>query len=421
MKLNTVKISSGSTWQFLLLFAVTAGLSVAGLEYVFGALLIAGFAAFMMGRTTNRELAFWLLLGFLLRTAVAYAAQYLSLFHYLWDDYYTTALLIKDNLVHGIPAFNNVQESVHGIIYPAVCALIYYVFGDYQILARIFNCFLGAMVADRVYSLTLKLTDNRQAALIAALFTLFFPSFIVFSTLDMRDAAIFYLTVDMLHRSSQIIISRRYRDYAFLALDIVGLYFLRTQYLILFTLIFLLYWLIRTIIVVHGFKRWFIITLILSITIGGYLVLERSDYFAYLFKEINADMEWRTAGGSAYLTGMSYDSWWDIIYLMPLRVIHFTFGPFLWNVNNIFMFVGAIESLVLVLLVAAAFSREASRLYLRHPQQYLLLMTFAMVGLFTSAIIDSNYGTAIRHKMNFIFIFFILGSTYLKDLRLRIK
>jgi hypothetical protein len=77
--------------------------------------------------------------------------------------------------------------------------------------------------------------------------------------------------------------------------------------------------------------------------------------------------------------------------------------------------------MVLVVIVAVAFSREARQLYSRHPRLYLFLFLFAAMGLFSSAVIDSNYGTAIRHKMNFIFIFFIFSATYLKNVRLRIN
>jgi hypothetical protein len=405
---------------YFLAFAGTLFLLFAGLEFAVSGLFIAVFILFFVLRRANRELTVLLLTGFAIRGILAFMGQYLYLFSYGWDDFYSIALQIKDNLVHGIPILNNIQESAHAVTYSVIGAHIYYVFGDFQILMRLVNCFLGTMVADRVYSLAIKLTNDKKAAKIAAILSLFFPSFIVFSSLDMRDSIIFFLTVEMLYRISLLMTGKRARDFFFLALDAVGLYFLRTQYLFLFTLIVLVYWLARSFLVGSGKRRWAIIFVLLLITSLGYFYLQKAGFFNVLFKAINADMAWRTSGGSAYLTGMSYESWWDVVRWMPLRMIHFTFGPFVWNINNAFLLLAAIESIVLMAIVVMAFSHEARKLYLQHPRLYLLLLIFAVVGLLSSAAIDSNYGTAIRHKMNFIFIFFIFSATYLKKMRLRI-
>jgi hypothetical protein len=406
---------------YYLPFAATLALFFTGVEFSLCALFIITFSAVLMLRRTNRAIANWLLFGFLLRVAVAMLDRYLGLTHYEWDDYYSIALQLKANLLRGVPLFNGVHESVHGLAYAVIGAFLYYIFGDYQILMRLLNCFWGALVADRVYSLTIELSGDKRTALTATLVTLFFPSFIMFCSLDMRDAVIFFLTAELLYRISRLMSGKQMRDIIILGAEMVALYFLRTQYLILFTIITMTYWFMRSNLYRNSAQRWAVIIVLLLVVWLGYRYLQDMGFFPVLFKTVNADMAWRTAGGSAYLSGVSYESWWDVVRWMPVRMIHFALGPFFWNVNNVFLLLGAIESMILVAIVALAFSREARQIYNRHPRLYLFLLLFAVMGLFSSAVIDSNYGTAIRHKMNFIFIFFIFSATYLKNVRLRIN
>ncbi len=124
-------------------FLITLALFFTGVEFSLSALFIITFAAVLLLRRTNSEIARWLLFGFLLRAAVAMLDRYLGLTHYEWDDYYTIALQLKANLIKGVPLFNGVRESVHGLAYAVIGAFLYYVFGDFQILMRLLNCFLG--------------------------------------------------------------------------------------------------------------------------------------------------------------------------------------------------------------------------------------------------------------------------------------
>jgi hypothetical protein len=392
-----------------------------GMEFSFSFIFILSGLVFFLLRNHNRDFKAWLLVGFLVRISVALLDHYYGLTHYEWDDYYYIAMQLKTNLLHGVPLFNGVRESVHGLAYSVIGAFIYYIFGDYQILMRIVNAFLGTLVADRVYSLTMEMTADKKAAGTAALITLFFPSFIMFCSLDMRDAVIFFLTAEMLYRIALMMREKSAKNTLLLSMEIVALYFLRTQYLILFITIGSLYWFLRSNLYKNPVQRYALISVLVFLIWVGYRYLQDMGFFPVLFSSVNADMAWRTAGGSAYLVGVNYESWWDVFRWMPLRMIHFALGPFPWTVKNSFMLLACIESMALVVILFMAFTADARRLYSRHARLYLFLFLFALVGLVSSAVIDSNYGTAMRHKMNFIFIFFIFSSAFLRNLRIRIE
>lgn len=414
MKIDPHKIAT-----FIPVF-LSLGLLFTGIEFSLSILLISILLLYLIITDRNPAVKKILLISFLIRVIVAFLDHYGYLTHYGWDEFFSTAVQIKNNLRDGYPLLSNVTGSIHGISYGIFCAFIYYLFGDYQIIMRIVNCFLGVLVADRVFRISYRLTDDKKSSVLAAGITAFYPSFIIYCALDMRDAMIFFLTAEMLYRISLIMSQKTSKDFVLLAFEVIVLYFLRTQYLILFTMITFIYLLIRSNLYQSKVHRLIIVLLLVLIAWIGYHYLEQRNYFPILLKFMNADLAWRAAGGSAYLVGVQYSTWWDIVRWTPIRIIHFAFGPFLWSVNNPFMLMGSIESFALVFIVIAAFSKKARQLIHRNPQLYLVLLLFAVTGLLSSAVIDSNYGTALRHKMNFIFIFFIFSAVFIKTIRIKI-
>jgi len=413
-----MKINS-HTFTSYLPVVLSLGLLFSGAEFALSILSIALLLLYLLIADRNETVKKIVIASFLLRVAVAFVDHYGYLTHYGWDEYFPIAMQIKHNLVRGYPLLANVTESIHGVAYGVFCSLIYYVFGDHQIIMRMVNCFLGSLVADRVYRISLRLSGDHASSALGAGITAFYPSFIIYCALDMRDAMIFFLTADMLYRISLLLHRKSGKDLALFALEVAALYFLRTQYLLLFTMVGLVYLFVRSNLFQSRLQRLTVFLLLLSLVWIGYQVLQQRDYFPVLFKYMNADLAYRTAGGSAYLVGVQYETWWDVIRWTPVRMIHFAFGPFLWTVRNVFMLLGSIESMLLLFIILAAFSKRARRLYSQNPKLYMVLFFFAVIGLLSSAMIDSNYGTALRHKMNFIFIFFIFGAATIQSIKIR--
>jgi len=399
---------------------LSLSLLFAGIEFSLAILLISILLLYLLLVARNQSVKKIIIASFIIRVIVAFIDHYGYLTHYGWDEFFATSVQIKSNLQSGYPLLANVTGSVHGIAYGVFCALIYYIFGDYQILMRIVNCFLGVLVVDRVYRISFRLSGDEKSSILAAGITAFYPSFIIYCALDMRDAMIFFLTAEMLYRISLILSQKASKDLVLFAFEVIALYFLRTQYLMLFTMIALIYLFVRSNLYHRRSQRFAIFFVLSIIIVFGYLYLEEKNYFPILFKYMNADLAWRAAGGSAYLVGIQYDTWWDVLRWTPLRFIHFAFGPFIWSVNNLFMLMGSIESFVLMFITFGAFSKSARRLYFREPNLYLVLVLFSVLGLLSSAVIDSNYGTALRHKMNFIFIFFIFSAVFFRTIRIKV-
>ncbi len=198
--------------------------------------------------------------------------------------------------------------------------------------------------------------------------------------------------------------------------DIFLLLFLRTQYFYLLPAICITFLLFLGILNFKSIKL--ILFLFTAFVFGLFFVnmLIAYDIDSSLLRYINNDMIFRASyGGSAYLTEIEYTSWIDILKLMPLRVLYFVFGPFPWMITNVFTGLAFLENLFFILLLIISFSKSFRNLWILKKKYFLFLLCYAIIGFIGNAIIDSNFGTAIRHKLCYIFVFFIFSSFELKN------
>ncbi len=398
---------------------MTLGLIPLGVENTLIFLLILAFSAYLLVAKKDQPwlLGYILLIAFLLRVLVAIVDHFWDVFPYTWDDYYTTGLQIKMNFLDGYPLFNGISESIHVVSYAIVNAAVLVIFGDNEIPVRILNCFLGTLVAERVYRISMQLDGKERVALLSASLTAFFPSFVLFSALNMRDALIFFLSVDALWRAMLILEHRKRMNYLVVLLEIVVLYTLRIQNVLLYAAIFMTFLLLRY--YQKSGKR--LANAVLLITAVGilFLLFARGDFALKILEYATAELQWRATGGSAYLTDVMYSSWFDVVRWVPVRFLYFTFGPFPWEIRNAFMFLGFLESVIILFLAGLFLISMRKRSHTTETNLTLLLIAFALVGLAANSIIDSNYGTAIRHKMNYIFVLFVFAARYLERFRIR--
>jgi len=399
---------------------LAVGLLPLGVEAGLVLLLISVLSAYLVAGNKNfgSNLSYVLLAAFLLRVVVALADHLFHFLPYAWDDYVTTGLQIKTNLQYGYPLFYGIAESIHVKSYALVNAAIFAIFGDYEILVRILNCFLGTLVAERVYRISRELDGSEKSAMLAAGLAAFFPSFVLFSALNMRDALIFFLSVDALWRVMLILEHRKKMNYLVVLLEIVVLYTLRIQNVLLYAAIFMIFLMLRY--YLKSGRRPANAVLLITVTGVLFLLFVGGDFALKVLEYTTAELQWRATGGSAYLTNVTYNSWFDVIRWLPVRFLYFTFGPFPWEIRNAFMLLGFLESLIILLLFAVFLISLRGRIRAPEANLTLLLIAFAVVGLAANSIIDSNYGTAIRHKMNYIFVLFVFAARYLERFSIRL-
>ena len=102
-------------------------------------------------------------------------------------------------------------------------------------------------------------------------------------------------------------------------------------------------------------------------------------------------------GRGAYLSGVAIDTWLDLIWNIPLRVLFFLGSPFIWMVSQFRDVLGLLDALAF-LYMTLRITRDIMKRRLLTIDAYLsvVLVVAGIVVLF--ALATSNYGTAFRHR-----------------------
>ena len=318
---------------------------------------------------------------------------------------------IKENILADNSIFSNVTPSISYRSYSFFCAILYLIFGSYEIVIRIFNAFLGILIAKKVYDIVLLTKLNDKIATYVGFLVTFWPSFFLFTSINMRESLIIFITCDLIIRYIKLYSKKEYH-FIILAVDFILLALLRKQNLPLYLFIIILHFLFEQF---RKKSKRFKLTaglIIVILIICGIIIID-SNLDLLSFKYFSAQMEARTRGGSAYLEWMEYDSMIDIIKYLPLRFLYFTFGPFIWDIENLFMFFVFLQSSVLIVLslLTVKYFYDSG---FKANREMIFLLIFMLIGLVANSLIDANYGTSFRHRMPYIIPLFIFSSVYLK-------
>lgn len=139
----------------------------------------------------------------------------------------------------------------------------------------------------------------------------------------------------------------------------------------------------------------------------------------YDLDRLNAELTYRADGGAIYLDGMEYVSWFDVLLAAPGRALYFQFAPFPLHVQSAFHLMALLSSLYVIVLILAAI-RSA---WTWRPDRVVLTVVVVayLTGLIGYGIVNSNFGTNVRHRVPFEFLLLAIASPTIArwDCRLR--
>jgi len=314
--------------------------------------------------------------------------------------------------------------------YGTFLGTIYFFFGQHTFIARLVSCILGSFVIFLIYKISSKLELKEKYIYILCLIVALTPSYIIFSSLIMRDMLIWVLTYLFVYLSYKLFEKFNFKDLTYIIFIVIPLVFLRKQYAPLYAL----YLFIMLILFIRDKKYYFlsinidfikyiIFSVVLSFSLYGVYSLVMYELSTWDKTEIveyfATQMSYRARGGTAYLQDLEYNSYFDIFKYAPVKFIYFTYGPFIWATSNIFTLLAAIENLVLWFFSIIFFVRFKYLKIINSKKKYnfiIFLLSFIFISLAANAAIDSNFGTAIRHRMIYIPIFY-LSTFYLLSIR----
>jgi hypothetical protein len=236
----------------------------------------------------------------------------------------------------------------------------------------------------------------------------------------LRDPLILFLSLLMLYHFIKATISQNKLQHVIIALllfILVGI--IRIQNFYLYGMFFLLFYIYKFLKsnVNRSLKYAFIAcTLILLFVVA---IVYRDIIVSIATYPLRAQ-PLRAVGGSAYLQHLQYSSLLDIFKYLPIRVVYFTFGPFLWQANSAFLLLAALEGILIFAACLCTILYFTKRRVSVNFDLQLFLILFCLVGLLANSMVDSNFGTAVRHRMNYIIFFFIFAGAYLRHFRFRL-
>jgi hypothetical protein len=334
--------------------------------------------------------------------------------------YHSLALRIHDLLEQDF--FGNLCSIFQAYsAYTVPLGITYYLFGDIQLLGQIFSAVVGIGVIYNSYHLAEAWFDPKVAK-ITSLCLAFYPfGWVLAGTLN-RDLLIIFFLTFFFGRISDFQKAQggpvRFGTRVGAVACVAYLTLLRPPLLVLITLSYPVYLLAKSASSgkISGlFKPLRLLGVLAIISTLGLLVfyvgtefgaktyiLQKATQFMD-YEEINKRLANSAEADSAYLTGVRFSSWQDILTALPLTVLYFLFSPLPWQVHTPKHALGLMDSILLIWLVYY-FLKGFPSFCQRNRRMALFLLAFLLTGILTSSVIQANVGGAMRHRTMFSFL-----------------
>ncbi len=285
--------------------------------------------------------------------------------------------------------------------------VLFLIFGYSPLLPKIFNCFVSGFSAVFIYFASFELF-NKKVAKIAYLLSLFFPSLILWSTMNIRDPlAIFSIVSIVYHLIMLIKGSKGLKNYAFISIAFGLLLGIRGyMFVVMVISVFFAFFMGQSRSPVRNFVFAFILIIISNMfyhTIFSKQLIDEID-----FQKLAKARTGLAYGGSAFLKTTDISTPTKALWYLPVGTVYILFAPFPWQLSSKLQMITAPETLVwyilfffflrglYLLIVSGFFTRIAP----------VLLPLVAIIT--TYALVEGNVGTAYRHKAQTLPLFFII-------------
>ncbi len=291
-------------------------------------------------------------------------------------------------------------------------AVIYYITGYYPDAVRLVNSVIAIGAALNLYFVSLWLSGRAAARCTFAL-TAFFPSFIVWSALNLKESLCIFLISFIVKKVLELMRQFHLGKLLFIALALLFLVTLRFYVGILIG-ICIAFSFIFTATRFKWNKR-LVYTLLLVLVAGitlhqmGYGFLG-GDYVASQNLETIAQQHNAGAiGESAYSEGVSFDSWSGAIKYFPVGLFYFAFGPLPWQPGGMLKVISLPEMFMLYILYLFVLPGIYNLWRLRRGECLFLLI---LIAGFTAvyALSGSNMGGIYRVRFQVLSLLFVFIS-----------
>jgi hypothetical protein len=353
---------------------------------------------------------FWL--GLAVRAALA-------LFLHFWvaDDnlfapdqrtYHAVGKFLSDVWSQEAPVISSqvLPDGPKGYFY--IVAAIYYVVGPYSLFPKLLNCLVGALTILVAHDLALRMGASSVAALRAAKLTTWFPSLVLWSSLNIRDAWIILLIALMCRQA--LVLQSRFRPTALLTLAGGLLLLVQFRAYLLFAIgapILVSFFAIRS----RNFLRSLIVGSIVAVAlIYADQAAGRSRQIRFVdFEELHEIRYWNTVGASSQFEQVDISTPGKALAYLPRGMALFLLAPFPWMIGSIRQVLAVPETLFFYWLIPWVI--RGARDLLKADLTRALLAVLITSGLTLGySLGEGNAGTAYRHRAQILTFFLIFAA-----------
>lgn len=383
-------------------------------------LLLAGLTWAFLGRVGDRKLRRWL--GGLVLAAIVVRVAVLLVVHFGLAQ----ELFAPDALTYwgggrilaehwrglGPPLDRDLGTQV---VYTYLNGFFHYVLGDSTFGIVVLNLFAGVWTVLLTFAIARELLSERVGK-VAALLVAFFPSLVLWSVLNIRDALTTFAVVATLYFGLRVYRTGRVVELLGVGLGVVFLAGLRDYmgFLVLAGLILGAVSLLRPGRIGVSLAVGTVLTLVLvfgleQLGLFQRVAVESPLQQAQLLRE-GLQQDFRGgAAGSAY--GMEYETTTvsGALRFLPVGLAFFLLAPFPWAIDSVLQ----LFTLPEVLLWYALIPFTLLGFWLapkRARAQIFVVVAVLLVAVTSYALVEGNIGTAYRHRAQVMPLFFIFTA-----------
>lgn len=293
--------------------------------------------------------------------------------------------------------------------YYYVVAALYWALGQWDLWPKLLNAVVGALTVPLAYEVALSIAGRAGVAYKAALWTATFPSLVLWSSLNIRDAWILLLILFICREALRLQARPGLTAALRLGAAVLLLGQFRDYILFAVTLPILLSFLIRG--RAHIVRNTVLGMLVAVVVIYADRVAGQERRLRFVDLEALQEMrQFTSVGGSRYQETVDISTPGKALAFLPKGLAFFLFAPYPWTVRNVRQLVTMPEMLIFYALVPSMLRGVRELLRARAPGALMLVLITLSLTL-GYALGEANAGAAYRHRAQIlVFLLFFAAA-----------
>ncbi len=301
-----------------------------------------------------------------------------------------------------------------------IVGAIYFLVGPQSLVPKLMNALVGALLVRVGADIALKLSGDTAVAVRAAAYLAYFPSLILWSSLNIRDAWTILLIAVICRHAVILGTALSARSVIVYALAVLALVQFRDYLLYPVTLPVVLSFVVRG--QKHFVRNMALAALLVAVATYADQSLGSDRKFRSLdFEELSETRYWMSVGAASAFRPVDISTPGKALAFLPVGLTYFLLAPFPWMLGSVRQILAVPETLFFYTLLPSIVAGAAY--LLRHKLGISLSVIFVVAALtFGYALGEGNAGTAYRHRaqiLPFLLIFAAIGQELRKQARER--